>query len=202
MTASTTPCCARPLDTRCVWVGALLSLLLMLAPLFAHAQHSVVRQAEIALIDEGYVVNADIELELGARLTEALLHGVPLHFALEFQIERNRWYWFDDTVVSRSSHYRLSYHAITRSYRLSVGGLHQTFDSLEGALRAMQRVRMWHVVEPETLQTGVTYNAAIRLRHDTARLPRPFQISALGNREWSLGSEWMRWSFLAVGPAP
>lgn len=169
----------------------------MLAPIIAQAQEGVVRYAEIVQVDDGYVVNADIEFELGPRLTEALQHGVSLHFVLEFQIDRGRWYWFDQEVASRSVHYRLSYHAITRTYRLSMGGLHQTFDSLDAALRVMQRVRNWHIVEADELQPGLSYNAALRLRHDTSRLPRPFQVSAIGNRDWSAGTDWMRWTFLA-----
>ena len=35
--------------------------------------------------------------------------------------------------------------------------------------------------------------AALRLRLDLNQLPRPFQITALGNKEWSLGSDWKLW---------
>lgn len=196
MTASTTPCCASPIESLRGW---LLALCLLLTPLIAHAEadENVVRYAEIVQGDDGYVVNADIDLDLGPRLTEALLRGVSLHFVLEFELERGRWYWFDRQIAARSIHYRLSYHAITRSYRLSVGGLHQTFDSLDGALRAMQRVRNWHIVELDELEAGVSYNAALRMRHDTSRLPRPFQVTAIGNRDWSVGTDWLRWTFLA-----
>jgi len=33
----------------------------------------------------------------------------------------------------------------------------------------------------------------LRLRLDITQLPRPFQISALGNKDWSLSSEWKVW---------
>lgn len=196
MTASTTPCCANPLESLRGW---LLALCLLLAPAIgqAESEESFIRYAEIVQGDDGYVVNADIELDLGPRLTEALQRGVSLHFVLEFQLERARWYWFDQEIATRSIHYRLSYHAITRSYRLSIGGLHETFDSLDAALRAMQRVRNWHIVELDELEAGVSYNAALRMRHDTSRLPRPFQVTAIGNRDWHVGTDWLRWTFLA-----
>jgi hypothetical protein len=41
----------------------------------------------------------------------------------------------------------------------------------------------------------VRYEAAVRLRLDTTQLPKPFQISALTSRDWSLQSDWVRWSF-------
>ncbi len=196
MTASITPCCASPTESLRGWLLAL-CLLLVPAISLAETEESVVRYAEIVQADDGYVVNADIELDLGPRLTEALQRGVSLHFVLEFQLERARWYWFDREIATRSIHYRLSYHAITRSYRLSVGSLHQTFDSLDAAVRAMQRVRNWHIVELDELEPGVSYNAALRMRHDTSRLPRPFQVTAIGNRDWSVGTDWLRWTFLA-----
>ena len=32
--------------------------------------------------------------------------------------------------------------------------------------------------------------AAVRMRLDTSQLPRPFQINALTNRDWTLSSDW------------
>ena len=196
MTVSITPCYAKPIESLRHWLCAL-CLLVLPAVAEAQIEDSVVRYAEIVQGDDGYVVNADIDLDLGPRLTEALQRGVSLHFVLEFQLERGRWYWLDQEIAIRSIHYRLSYHAITRSYRLSIGGLHQTFDSLDAALRTMQRVRNWHIVVLDELEASVSYKAALRLRHDISRLPRPFQVSAIGNREWSVGTDWYRWTFLA-----
>jgi len=34
------------------------------------------------------------------------------------------------------------------------------------------------------------------LRLDASQLPKPFQINALASRDWSLQSEWYRWSFV------
>ena len=33
------------------------------------------------------------------------------------------------------------------------------------------------------------------MRLDTAQLPKPFQVNALTNREWTLSSEWKRFRF-------
>lgn len=156
-----------------------------------------IRYAEIVSSDDGYVVNADIDLELNARLEDAISRGVSLHFVAEFQIMRGRWYWFDEVVAERSLNYRISYHAITRTYRLSIGNLHQSFDSLDAAVRTMQRIRNWHIVDRGGLESGVSYKAALRFRHDKGMLPRPFQVTAIGSRDWNLGTDWMRWTFLA-----
>lgn len=156
-----------------------------------------IKYAEIMLTEEGYVVNADIEFALNSRLVDAVNRGVPLHFIAEFAIEQPRWYWLDRVIVGRTIEYRLVYHTITRSYRLSIGALHRSFDTIDEAVRTMSRIRNWKVSTPDALQAGVSYNAALRFRHDTSMLPKPFQVTAIGSRDWNLATDWMTWTFLA-----
>ena len=60
-------------------------------------------------------------------LEDALNKGVPLHFLLEFELIRPRWYWLNEKVVNVQQRYRLSYNALTRQYRVGVGTLYQNF---------------------------------------------------------------------------
>lgn len=196
MTASTSPCCASWIE-RLLRPGA--AVVLVALALWAHAD-SQIRSAEIVPGDDGYVLNADIELELNSRLADAVLRGVSLYFITEVVIERPRWYWFDAVVVDRSLDYRLSYHALTRSYRLSIGSIHQNFDSLDAAVRTMQRVRNWQVADKGVLKAGVYHDVSLRFRLDTSQLPKPFQVTAIGSRDWNVGTEWMRWTFLPGAP--
>ena len=32
------------------------------------------------------------------------------------------------------------------------------------------------------------------MRLDTSQLPRPFQLTAVGSRDWNIGSDWYRWT--------
>ena len=177
----------------------IINVLFALFALLAHAE-SVIRSAEIVPGDGGYVLNADIEIDLNPRLIDAVTRGVSLYFTTEVLIERPRWYWLNATVVERSLDYRLSYHAITRSYRLSIGTIHQSFDNLESAVRTMQRVRNWQVAELETLQAGVSHEVSLRFRLDTSQLPKPFQVTAIGSSDWNVETEWVRWTFLPGAP--
>lgn len=184
----------------CASIADLLRRLLLLLALasvavFA-ADESTITHAEIVPGDGGYVLNADIELDLNPRLTDAITRGVALHFVAELVIERPRWYWVNEVVVERELNYRISYHAITRSYRLSIGSLHQSFESLDSALRTMQRIRNWQLTDKDGLSPGVSHEVALRFRHDTAQLPKPFQVTAIGSRDWNVGTDWMRWTFL------
>ena len=176
-------------------VGALFALCALLAQ-----AESAIRSAESVPGDGGYVLNADIEIELNPRLIDAVTRGVSLYFTTEVVIERPRWYWLNETVARRSLDYRLYYHAITRSYRLSVGTLHQNFDELEEALHTMQRVRNWLVAETEVIQAGVSHEVSLRFRLDTSQLPKPFQVTAIGSSDWNVETDWMNWTFLPGAP--
>ena len=95
-----------------------------------------------------------------------------------------------------STQYRVSYNALTRQYRVATGLLGPDL-RLAGRGRAVPVPRQSRQVA--TLDQfdegrpprcgrygfGSTSNA----------LPKPFQLSALASREWSLQSDWHRWSF-------
>ena len=153
-----------------------------------------IRNASITQADEGYVLSTEVAFELNPRLEEAINRGVPLYFVAEFELHRPRWYWLDQTVSRRTLTHRLSYHALTRQYRLSSGGaLHQGFPTLEQAVRTMQSIRQWQVADKGALKLGESYEAQLRFRLDLTQLPKPFQVGAIGNRDWALASDWLYW---------
>lgn len=178
-------------------------LLLLLAPVIVWAAEVQVENTQLAAAEEGYVLSADFRFELKPRLEEAVARGVVLYFVVDFEMTRERWYWLDQTVLARSLTYSLSYHALTRQYRLSTGGLHQSFSTLGEALAVLSRLRNWLVIDKgETaVRPGETYQAALRLRLDPAQLPRPFQITALGNKDWTLAADWKIWTATLQPPA-
>lgn len=171
------------------------------APGGARADEIDVVDARLAASDEGLLLSADFAFDFGPRLQEAVANGVPLHFVVEFEMTRPRWWWFDEATASRQTQWRLSYHALSRQYRLSSGALHQYFGSLEEALDAMRRLRNWLVLERSVQLTGAQYEVAVRMRLDTAQLPRPLQVSALTNRELRLESSWRRFLYVPPNPA-
>ena len=169
-------------------------LLLLFLPIAAWAAEIDIAAPQIVAGDDGYVLSADFTFELNQRLEQTVNHGVVLYFVADFELSRPRWYWLDEKLASRSQTFRLSYHALTRQYRLSTGALHQSFSTLGDALRMLSRLRNWVVLEKgDKIKPGEPYLAALRLRLDITQLPRPFQITALGNKDWSLNSDWKTW---------
>jgi hypothetical protein len=163
----------------------------------ARADGIEVRKAALIAAEDGYVLEADFEITLTHTLEDALNKGVPLHFALEFELVRPRWYWLNEKLANASQQYRLSYNALTRQYRVGVRTLYRNFASLPEALQFMSRVRVREIAESGALSKGGSYRAALRLRLDSSQLPRPFQVSAVGSREWSISSDWHRWTVSA-----
>ena len=105
-------------------------VLLVFVPFLAWTAEIDVSNPQLLAVDDGLAVSADFRFELNPRLEEAVTKGVVLYFVAEFEINRPRWYWLDEKLASRSQTFSLSYHALTRQYRLSTGGLHQSFSML------------------------------------------------------------------------
>jgi len=184
---------------------ALLSMIVLLASLtasLARADEIEIGAASVRATEEGLVLDADFAFELTPRLADVVANGVPLYFRVDFELTRRRWYWFDETTASRRLQLRLSYHALSRQYRLSSGMLHQSFATLEEALNVLKRIRNWLVVDRTVSLSGGDYEAGVRMRHDTTLLPKPFQLSALTGRELHLDSAWRRFTVRALEQAP
>lgn len=175
--------------------------LLFAMSLFASAvgaEGIVVRSAEIAHRDNVLVLNASHVITLSRAVEDALDRGVPLNFVTEVEVEYPRWYFlnlWNKTLASWRNEQKLSYNVLTRQYRLSIGTLHQNFDSLKEALAIIGSTRERVITPADPLVPGEVHIVAIRVSLNTALLPKPLQINALGSREWNLSSDWYRWTF-------
>lgn len=178
-----------------------LCLAMLLAVCSARAADIAASNAQLVAGDEGYSLAADFQVTLNPRLEDAVNKGVVLYFTADFELTRSRWYWFDAKIVRRSKTFQLSYHALTRQYRLSSGALHQSFASLDEALRVLSRLRHWQVIEKGEISSDVEYVASARLRLDPSQMAKTFQISALSNRDWSQASGWLHWNFSTSPPS-
>lgn len=95
---------------------------------------------------------------------------------------------------------RLAYQPLTRRWRLNVGSrpignlgqgvaLAQTFDALDEALAAVQRLSRWRIASTAGLSGDPSsYLLRFRFALDVSQLPRPFQIGAVGQSEWNISA--------------
>ena len=169
-------------------------LVLALAIPAAHAEGITLKSARVEPVEEGWQIDAEFDIQFSQRLEEAVNRGVPLYFVLDFEMSRPRWYWFDEKPVRFSQTYKISYTPLLRQYRLSVGNVYQNFTSFEEVTRVLSRLRGVAIADQNAIKKDSAYQARVRLRLDTAQLPKPFQLNAISSRDWTLDSDWHRWT--------
>lgn len=202
MMVSFTPCCAR-LEPALRWLGWLLAgCWLGMAGSALAAERSAVRQAVIATSPQGYVLDADVDIVLNPTLEDALIKGINLHFLLELELTRPRSWWFAEDIAEPVRKLRIYYHLLLRRYVVENGYTTQTVATLGEALALLGRVDDWLVLERGALKAGRRYDARLRLRLDTAQLPKPLSIGAVTSDKWELATPWHAWSFEAPAPPP
>ena len=182
------------LHARALASALLLALAMTALAPAAMAEGIAVTSAAIDQADDGWTLQAEFDVQFSQRLEEAVNRGVPLYFIVEFELAKPRWYWFDDKPVRLSQTYRISYTPLLRQYRLSVGSVYQNFTRFEEVTRVLSRLRGWHVADKGALKKEQVYQASLRMRLDTAQLPKPFQLNAISSRDWTLDSDWHRWT--------
>jgi hypothetical protein len=219
MTDSFMRCCKKSL--RALLFGVLLSGMLAAT---AHAEGISLNQAEIHHVDDGYQFAASYYINLNFVVKQALSRGIPIYFVGEFSLTHARWGWLDSaqqTLVRHLPHFiagdtplthwswldeevfkgeqtiKISYSVLTGRYRISRGALFQNFASLEDALNIVAR-QSSTVIPAKLLDKDGNYIAAARLSLDIAQLPKPLQVNALTDSDWTLDSGWYRWT---VSPA-
>ncbi|MEQ1879428.1 MAG: DUF4390 domain-containing protein [Burkholderiales bacterium] len=190
---SITPSCKKSRPLR-----ALAALAIFCSVIAAAAAEGIfIKSADLSRSGDEYLLEANFEVGLTATLEEALNRGLPLHFALEFELIKPRWYTlylWNKTVLEYRQNYQLSYNALTRQYRLSQDAVHQNFDTLEEALGLLGSLDPRAIAHIDRLDEGAVYEAAIRLELDVTQLPKPFRINAIASRDWNLSSDWYRWT--------
>jgi hypothetical protein len=180
------------------WARALAAILLGTLLATSARGAVLIKSAELRPSEAGYTLDAIYDVDLTPTLEEALERGLTLTFVTEFELVYPRWWTFNlwnRTVSEFSTQHRLSYNALARQYRLAFGSLHQSFESVVEALAVLGRVRFAPAVRFPEVEPGAVYLAALRLRLDTSELPKPLQIDALASNNWSLSSDWYRWTF-------
>ncbi|HUH87297.1 MAG TPA: DUF4390 domain-containing protein [Pusillimonas sp.] len=148
------------------------------------------------VVREGHLyIDADVEFDVSAELRTAAQKGVPVYFAADLKITTPRWWWFDRNVVDQEMGWRIVYNALTRQWRVGSGELSIPVSSFDDALSFVRNIRGWAVADIDELDIDEQYHGRIRVRLDTSRLPRPFQIDAYNSSAWSLATPWKDFQF-------
>lgn len=156
----------------------------------------LVKTAELDMVDEVYQLKADFELNFSQPVEDALNKGVPLNFVIEFELNRPRWYWLDENISSVQRQLRISYHALTKQYRLQQQEQQKGFATLAELKSELGHIQDWRVAERSQLRKRYSYEARLRMKLDASQLPKPLQVNALASKDWNLESEWFQWTLM------
>jgi len=166
----------------------------------ASAEGIKLKSADLERVDSDWLLNATFQIELTPGLEDAVQKGVVLYFQTEFDLTRSRWYWFDEKPALAQRLTRLSYQPMTQQYRIASEGITFSARTMFEALQAVGSIGGWRVIDNNQIDSSKSYTAALRMTLDLSKLPKPFQVNALNNRDWNVTSDWLRFPFLPNGP--
>lgn len=191
-----------------VWQSLAIAGAASLAPFDALAQGVEPLSSEVLLPDEktglelqregdALLLTSSLHWVLPDLVQDALLKGIPVHFIAQADMVRERWYWSNQELLSAERFMRLSYQPLTRRWRLYTGSqpfegqglgvaLSSTFETLQEAVQAMQRIVRWRIGTMGKLPSSGLALLQLRFRIDLSHFPRPLQIGALGRSDWNM----------------
>jgi hypothetical protein len=154
-----------------------------------------VKNAEIALQGDSYLLSANIDYRLSVRAKEALQNGVPLYWDIHIKTLQHRDYFWDNTLTNAGIRYRIQYHALLNMYRVRNEDSRElyNFSTLSAALDQMATLRDFRVLDKAAYVPEKRYAIGIKVTLDRDALPLPLRPIAYTNPQWYLSSDWTLW---------
>jgi hypothetical protein len=151
-----------------------------------------VKNAEITVLGDDYVVSADIGFQLGEKAMEALNNGVSLFWTYQFKVKEKRDYVWDKTLSEKNFRYRIQYHALLKMYRVrnESNGSVDNFSTLQAALDLLSTLRAYRLIEKREITDKKQYVVEVKIIFERDALPLPLRPMAYLNPEWYLSSDW------------
>lgn len=168
---------------------ALLALATLLGSGRVGAQGVDLTGFQVSRQDGELALDFAVHLTLPRTVEDGLLRGVPVYFVAQAELYRSRWYWRDARVARVTRSWRIAYQPLTGTWRVSLGGLNQSYPTMNEALAAASRGSGWKLADLSQLDTDERYYLEFRYRLDTTQLPSPMQIGVGGQSGWTMGIE-------------
>lgn len=154
----------------------------------------VIRGVTTELRNGVYYAHAELDLNFSDEALEALANGVALTVQYDFQLLRERRWWWDERVVTLNADYELELHALSKQYvvrNLNLGTT-QSYPSLASVRAALGDVDDFPIVDVHLLDDAADYSLRVRARLDIEALPAPLRPLAYLSSLWRLDSDWYR----------
>ncbi len=159
-------------------------LLGLVPPTPALAQGVELAALRASRADGGLTLEFAARIRLPRPVEDALQRGVPVYFVAQAQLNRSRWYWRDERVGRVTRQWRVAFQPLTGLWRVSLGGLNQTFNSLPEALAVASSASNWRLAEAGQIEGARGLYVEFEYRLDTSQLPGPVQFGVEGSSDW------------------
>jgi len=139
----------------------------------------VIERAALRDTADGWLLDAQAQVQLPLAVRLGLDSGVPLDFVIELSVTRPRTLLPDRELHAARWSYRLVYYDLTRHYRLGMrqGDDARNYRSLSNALEGLGELRGLGIATEadagEASRNGL--QATLRMRLDSRALPLPLQ---------------------------
>ena len=141
-------------------------------------------------------VDADIVYHLSMDTRDALEHGIPLEFDIEFRIKKEReWIW-DETIVTKTITFRVEYQPLSGHYLVSQTNTSHKyqFRNLQEVLEFIGHINRFPLIGIDMIVPDNNYKAEIRVELNIQALPAPLRPLAYISSQWQLSSPWQSWT--------
>ena len=141
-------------------------------------------------------IDADIGYHLSKETRDALEHGIPLEFDIEFRIKKEReWIW-DEIIVTKMITFRVEYQPLSGHYlvtQTNTGHKYQ-FRDLSEVLDFIGDINQVPLIGIDMIVPDKNYKAEIRAELNIQALPAPLRPLAYISSQWQLSSPWQAWT--------
>lgn len=154
-----------------------------------------VQGGAVRLMDEVYVLDAEVDYQFSAPVLEALENGVPLVVELQIEVTRHRTWLWNEQQTRLAQRYQLSYHALTEQYLVKNlnSAVQQNLPSAEAAIDVLGQVTNLPLLDKRLLDADENYTVRLRAQLNLDALPTPLRLPAYLSPQWRLTSEWYTW---------
>jgi hypothetical protein len=148
-------------------------------------------------IDQGmWVVDARSGLELSGEALRALENGVALTVQYQFKVTRQRKFWPDKVIAERTQNIQLQYLSLSRRYVVRNLNTDEqiSYATMFSALRQIGRMHDFSIMAAAEIDPDENHYISMRVVLNRENLPGPLQVLVFWRGDFSLESEWYRWT--------
>lgn len=171
------------------WRLLVVAWLLAASCLTGRAQGIDVTHLALSRQDSALMLEFALKTQLSRSVEDALQRGVPMYFTAQATLLRTRWFWRDERLARVTRQWRLAYQPLTSTWRVGIGGLTQSYGSLQEAMAMITRTAGWHLADLGQLDPDSRHYVEFSFRLDTSQLPPPMLVGLTSQGGWQLSVE-------------